>query len=417
MSERQYIGARYVPQFATPIEWNDQTSYEALTIVTYLGASYTSRKAVPAGTLPTNKEYWALTGNYNAQVEEYRQQVEQYKQLTEEVKEDVSDLAKNVAGLSKKIVTIGDSYDLNTQNWQGWAYLFSMNYTWYTVYDAANGGAGFVTASPEGQTFVTALDTAYNKTPNPTEVTDVVVMGGYNDASMSQTAESINTAMANFKAKALNYFPNAKVHVGFLGVDNRYNGMQATLFNYCNIYRRAAAMTGFSFIENINYTLLNNDYILNVAGDANSGFHPNTIGNTEVARNLMMWLNGSDIRVNYAYRVSAWYLEQINGTASIGGLSTLNPNMVGGLTTTLQNNVWTPILALPCPILWGAPDGAGNAWQDGTIVWHPDGTTSILNLRFVKGNLEAMYNAGASLDLTGTYFYFSIPSVNIERLY
>ena len=37
---RQYIGARYVPKFSNPIEWNRNNSYEALTIVTYLNNSY-----------------------------------------------------------------------------------------------------------------------------------------------------------------------------------------------------------------------------------------------------------------------------------------------------------------------------------------------------------------------------------------
>ena len=76
MATRQYIGARYVPKFADPIAWDEASSYEALTIVTYLGTSYTSKKPVPAGTAITNTEYWAATGNYNAQVEAYRQEVE-----------------------------------------------------------------------------------------------------------------------------------------------------------------------------------------------------------------------------------------------------------------------------------------------------------------------------------------------------
>lgn len=65
---RQYIGARYVPKFADPVQWSDQMVYEPMTIVTYMNSSYTSRKEVPAGTLPTNNEYWALTGNYNAAI-------------------------------------------------------------------------------------------------------------------------------------------------------------------------------------------------------------------------------------------------------------------------------------------------------------------------------------------------------------
>lgn len=65
---RQYIGARYVPKFADPLEWNSGMAYEALTIVTYNYSSYTSKKPVPVGVAPTNSEYWALTGNYNAQL-------------------------------------------------------------------------------------------------------------------------------------------------------------------------------------------------------------------------------------------------------------------------------------------------------------------------------------------------------------
>lgn len=77
--QRQYIGARYVPIFADPIEWDNQRSFEPLTIVTYLGASYTSKKNVPSGVKPTDNEYWVLTGNYNAQIEEYRLETEKVK--------------------------------------------------------------------------------------------------------------------------------------------------------------------------------------------------------------------------------------------------------------------------------------------------------------------------------------------------
>ena len=41
---RQYIGARYVPKFAEPVEWDSTRSYEALTIVTHNNHSYTSKK-------------------------------------------------------------------------------------------------------------------------------------------------------------------------------------------------------------------------------------------------------------------------------------------------------------------------------------------------------------------------------------
>ena len=69
---RQYIGARYVPLFADPAEWDNTKTYEPLTIVLHEGDSYTSRQYVPIGIDITNTDYWALTGNYNAQVEAYR---------------------------------------------------------------------------------------------------------------------------------------------------------------------------------------------------------------------------------------------------------------------------------------------------------------------------------------------------------
>lgn len=84
----QYVGARYVPKFADPIEWDIERGYESLTIVTYKGESYTSKCPVPPGIDIKNTRYWALTGAYNAQVEEYKNQV---KDLSQQVTGFASD--------------------------------------------------------------------------------------------------------------------------------------------------------------------------------------------------------------------------------------------------------------------------------------------------------------------------------------
>jgi hypothetical protein len=78
MAVTQYVGARYVPLFAEPLEWNNTKTYEPLTIVYNNGNSYTSKQYVPAGIEITNTHYWALTGNYNAQIEQYRDEVQRY---------------------------------------------------------------------------------------------------------------------------------------------------------------------------------------------------------------------------------------------------------------------------------------------------------------------------------------------------
>lgn len=93
MATTQYIGARYVPLFADPLDWSIESTYEALTIVYDSGNSYTSRQAVPKGIDITNTKYWALTGNYNAQIEAYRKEVADYD----------GRITKNASAIAKEV--------------------------------------------------------------------------------------------------------------------------------------------------------------------------------------------------------------------------------------------------------------------------------------------------------------------------
>lgn len=68
-----YVGARYIPRIMG--EYNNETAYEALDIVTSGGVGYISRQPVPAGTAVTNKEYWAMWGSGNAAIDSLTQRV------------------------------------------------------------------------------------------------------------------------------------------------------------------------------------------------------------------------------------------------------------------------------------------------------------------------------------------------------
>lgn len=68
-----YVGARYIPRIMG--EYNNETAYEALDIVTSGGVGYISRQPVPAGTAVTNKEYWAMWGSGNAAIDVLTQRV------------------------------------------------------------------------------------------------------------------------------------------------------------------------------------------------------------------------------------------------------------------------------------------------------------------------------------------------------
>lgn len=118
---RQYVGARYVPKFASPVEWAADTSYEALTIVTFNNASYTSKIQVPptVGNPANNPKYWALTGNYNAQVEQYRQETVGYKTEVEGYRQDAENYKTQVKGYkqeTEQYKTQVDEYKQETEN-------------------------------------------------------------------------------------------------------------------------------------------------------------------------------------------------------------------------------------------------------------------------------------------------------------
>lgn len=103
MAVTQYIGARYVPLFADPMQWDSKKTYEPLTIVYNGGNSYTSRQYVPAGIQIDDDAYWALTGNYNAQIEQYRAEVAQCDGRIKAVEGDTAQLKTDTAQLKTDV--------------------------------------------------------------------------------------------------------------------------------------------------------------------------------------------------------------------------------------------------------------------------------------------------------------------------
>ena len=96
MGVTQYIGARYVPLFAEPAEWDSTRAYEPLTIVLHNGNSYTSKQAVPIGIDIDNDKFWVLSANYNAQVETYRKETAKAVDTAEASLETAKDAVSKV---------------------------------------------------------------------------------------------------------------------------------------------------------------------------------------------------------------------------------------------------------------------------------------------------------------------------------
>lgn len=197
---RQYVGARYVPKVMG--EWNKALQYEALSIVTYAGNSFTSKIPVPANIDISNKTYWVNTGNYNAQVEAYRQQTAQVENhLNSEIIDRKNDTKDN-------ILWIGDSYSenynhklpngvrdmLNAKNW----------------YEYSKGGAGFAGAWA-GANFNDLLQKAKNdmSASQKEMIKYVYFVGGANDSSFDWT--NLKPKVISTINNARSSFPNAQV--------------------------------------------------------------------------------------------------------------------------------------------------------------------------------------------------------------
>lgn len=197
---RQYVGARYVPKVMG--EWNKALQYEALSIVTYAGNSFTSKVPVPANIDISNKTYWVNTGNYNAQVEAYRQQT---SQLENHLNTEIID-RKNAT--KDNILWIGDSYSVNYNHKlpNGVRYMLNAK-NWY---EYSKGGAGFLGAWA-GASFNDLIEQAKNELSASQKemIKHVYIVGGANDSSFSwsQLKDKVVSTVQN----ARNSFPNAQV--------------------------------------------------------------------------------------------------------------------------------------------------------------------------------------------------------------
>ena len=104
-----YVGARYIPRIMG--EYNNETAYEALDIVTSGGVGYISRQPVPAGTAVTNKNYWAMWGSGNTLIDS----------LTQRVATNENDITALEAGLqqtNQNLQTTNQNLQTTNQNLQ-----------------------------------------------------------------------------------------------------------------------------------------------------------------------------------------------------------------------------------------------------------------------------------------------------------
>ena len=332
---RQYVGARYVPVFANPLEWSDTREYEPLTIVTYQGNSYTSMQYVPTSISIADTAYWALTGNFNAQVEAYRAEVRAFDDRinanaaainanTDAINANAAAINANAAAINANAAAIaqektdrttnvmlafGDSYGVDTIS-QGpvWCEITANKLQATELHNYCVGGATFNTTKEKN--FFVQVDKAISEIKNPEYVKYVGIVGGTNDGS-----NSIADAIVSLVAKINSAFPNAVIGIGL-------NASKQDILSYGAKQKRIAALNlngNFAtpvFIDSVVYTQLAKDCMMD------DNIHPTAKGSNRIGTLMTCVLKGaigSVVATN----------EAVNPQIISSNLRTFIPTMIG----------------------------------------------------------------------------------------
>ena len=318
MPNNVYIGSRYVPIFDG--EWSSTKNYEGLTIVTYNGSSYTSKGPVPAGTLPTNNTYWALTGNYNGQISNLQQQIDDIEDITipaiqtqiDDIKDttipaiqtQIDDINIDIA-TAPKIICIGDSY-LNGDQVSSWgAHLRDLIGNGDDTIIKGYGGSGFIGQQPSHTYLIQLQEVVGDLSPSQrTEITDIVVIGGLNDKAIYTqspplTDNDLITAITNFVTYAHTNFVNAKIRIGIVGwatdglSDKGYWDNMFNCFKKCAVNGFGKYVQFMSGLEYIMPSIPNSGY--------SDSVHPNSATSKIIARGILNCMNnsGGDMGLSY----------------------------------------------------------------------------------------------------------------------
>lgn len=345
MAYREYIGSRYVPIFGRKdeesIAWDNTKPYEPLTIVLDQGNSYTSRQYVPAGIDISNQDYWALTGNYNAQIEQYRAEVQTFDEritgnsdaiaafneelgtFEDEVRGEnfvttpqITDGAVTSAKIADKAVTpaklnsqlngmirrgiilIGDSWgegytpDGNVTSW----ITYMTNYLQpkgYVIHSSYHGGSGFL----YGVTFLQQLQelTATLSNEEKDNIGMIYFGGGWNDNQYTEYSEWTG-ALSNLNVYVNANYPNAHLIIDWFGNGDWVQGDTGTR-NSINRIGQALKACSLACTEGNYARFVDSLHTLTKTNQfASDGYHPNEMGQRILTAHILNLFYGLPTR-------------------------------------------------------------------------------------------------------------------------
>ena len=323
--------------------WDITKQYQAWSVVTDGGHGYISTRPVPAGIDISNQDYWteivdydAFWGALNLRIQALENSMDTLNDTTipginndigaldgrvDTAEDDIDALEGSVSTITgttipgintsisnlqsevnlmknKKVIFIADSYAGTSD------FVTKVNSImgWTAGVDSfcnAVGGEGFIEGT-NGNGFLYELQqhAASMSDAVRNSITDIMVIGGANDAKTNQTygANPMENHFITFVNYASINFPNARIHVGFIGVckfssTTLENRSQDNLEICAYHYRDMALKYGCAYMTYVEYTTR---WMAGLTLNAD-GLHPNTNGGTIIANAIINYIKNHGI--------------------------------------------------------------------------------------------------------------------------
>ena len=134
------------------------------------------------------------------------------------------------------------------------------------------------------------LEAIGKKIDNPNGVTDIVVLGGFNDTNWSRSNEELDFAIKQFKSFANSRYKNAKISFMYVAVDYRNELMVLKRESYYSVFQNLCEENEIEFVEDANKILVKKSDIYWSEDDKNSAYHPSTKGAQKIATGIAEYL-------------------------------------------------------------------------------------------------------------------------------
>ena len=258
-------------KFADPLEWDITKAYEKFTIVMNDNNAYLAMEDVPSGVSISNTDYWQRIFDMSS-LEDKIDDLE--TELREDMDQIEAETLKNNS--TRHILWVGDSYTSWYNNKLFNEFVSRCGVPAEQCHNVAVSGAGYTSSQT-----LTFLQEVQGYAGDKEEITDIIVCGGINDASIDfvtgnplTARDRLTGAIDVFYSYCQINYPNARIHSAYVGGTMPSSEYYATLHPYVSQQWALWAYTTYS--RNKGYNVLKAEIAIHESNDNYNadGIHP-----------------------------------------------------------------------------------------------------------------------------------------------